>query len=170
VYGTVKVERKANNSSNTITIDKKIPYPHLASFISKHLGGEHFGKRMRLKGIQDSKQLLEDQTKQMIQKKQKDEIEKAGLKMKDYQDMLQLKEEHIRDEIEREVDNKSKQLLFKQEMQQMHQQKILKQQQEKAINDLETYDYFPYTHGENIDNMQENYRRIVLSNRAYQNQ
>jgi len=134
------------------------------------LGGEHFGKRMRLKGIQDSKQLLEDQTKQMIQKKQKNEVEKAGLKMKDYQDMLQLKEEHIRDEIEREVDNKSKQLLFKQEMQQMHQQKILKQQQEKAINDLETYDYFPYTHGENIDNMQENYRRIVLSNRAYQNQ
>lgn len=74
-----------------------------------------------------------------------------------------MKEDVLRDDIEREIDTKLKQQEFKREMQQMQEQKRLKAEIEKEIKHNETYDYFPFTHGENIDTMKENYKRVVLS-------
>ena len=45
----------------------------------------------------------------------------------------------------------------------MKEQKRKREDQQKEIRYNEIYDYFPYTHGESIENMKENYKRIVLS-------
>lgn len=168
VYGSV--ERKSENNSSFQTLQsEKLPFPYLASFINKHSGGVHFGKRMLINNLPNTNEVSHDQIKQIEQNKAKKLQEIEELKQKEFVEILQLKEDCIRDDIEREVDTKQKQQEFKRDMQQMQQHKLLKAQQEKDIKHTETYDYFPFTHGENIDNMKENYKRIVLNNMRQQN-
>lgn len=156
-----------NRKTPTISVNTRnkehIPYPHLAAFINKHSGGVHFGKRMHINNKQSTNEIFHDQHKQIEDKKHQKELEKTTLKKEEYHEMLQMKEDAIRDDIEREIDTKVKQLEFKREMQQMQEHKRMLAEQEKAIKHTETYDYFPFTHGENIDSMKENYKRVVLS-------
>jgi hypothetical protein len=145
------------------SVDKNynIPYPHLAAFISKRTGNQ-FGKRMRFAGIKNSKETFMEQFKQIQENEVKRKMEKYNLKHQEHQEMMKLKEDNIRDDIEREIDHKAKQLQFKHEMDQMKVHKRLVKEQEKAAKFSETYDYFPYTHGENIENMKDRYRALAL--------
>lgn len=129
----------------------------------------HFGKRMNIQNKQTNKELFYDQCAQIQLKNMQKVQEKANLKKQEYIEMLQLKEEAIRDDIEREIDHKNKQADFKREMDQMQEHKKLKAQIDLQTKFNETYDYFPFTHGENIDNMKENYKKIVLSSMRQQN-
>lgn len=168
VYGSVERKREKSECFQTLK-NEKLPFPYLASFINKHSGGVHFGKRMLINNLPNTNEVSSDQIKQIEQNKAKKIQEIEELKQKEFVEILQLKEDCIRDDIEREVDIKQKQQEFKRDMQQMQQHKLLKEQQEKDIKHTETYDYFPFTHGENIDNMKENYKRVVLSNMRLQN-
>lgn len=86
---------------------------------------------------------------------------KAHEKHEEYQALLQIKDDITRDEIERQIDLKMKKEEFKSDMEHLKQQKLQKQQLEDGMKMKETYDYFPFTHGEKIESMQEEYRNIV---------
>lgn len=71
---------------------EKLPYPYLSAFINKHSGGVHFGKRMKLQGLQTTKEIAEEQFKQMKAKELQRLEEKANLKMQEYQEMLNVRD------------------------------------------------------------------------------
>ena len=152
-------------SQGTIVRDKpeSIPYPHLAAFINKHSGGVHFGKRMKIQGIQTSKEIHDEQSKQLKEKELRTLEENVKSKQQEYFDMLKMKDDALRDEIEREIDSKNKKEEFKNSMIQMQEEKKQKERHDKEIKLAETYDYFPFTHGEKIESMKENLRQIVIS-------
>ena len=142
---------------------ESVPYPFLASFINKRSGGVHYGKRIAFQDKEKLKEGYYQQFKQLKNDEEKKKHIKEEKKRKEFEEMLQLKEDAIRDDIEREIDLKTKQDEFKREMTQVAEQKRLKSEQEKFIRHNEIYDYFPYTHGESIDNMKESYKKIILS-------
>ena len=125
---------------------------------------------MKIRGVQTSKEIFDEQFKQLKDRELSQLEEKVKVKQQEYFDMLKMKDEALRDEIEREIDHKAKQEEFKSTMIQMQEEKKQKEKQEKEIKLTETYDYFPFTHGEKIESMKENMRQIVLSsNRAISN-
>lgn len=55
-YGTydANLSNKSAKQPDPKTLTQTpIPYPHLAAFINKHAGGYHFGKRMKMTGLQN---------------------------------------------------------------------------------------------------------------------
>jgi hypothetical protein len=162
-YGSV--ERNTTKNSQFQTFQKgKLPFPYLASFINKHSGGVHFGKRMQIHNLPSTDEVNHERLMQIEHNKHKKILENQELKQQEINEVMQMREDTIRDEFERDVDIKQKQAEFKRDMHQMQTHKKLIHQQEKEIQNTEAYDYFPFTHGENIDNMKENFKRVVLSN------
>ena len=81
----------------------------------------------------------------------------SSLNKEEYDALLQIRDDINRDEIERQIDHKQKQQDFKQQMDNMMKQKLIKQQFDKHIKETETYDYFPFTHGEKIETIKDDY-------------
>ncbi|CAI2386810.1 unnamed protein product [Moneuplotes crassus] len=162
-YGTIKEKQKMNRSLQNIK-KKSMPYPFLASFINKRIGGRHFGKRVEFENKEQAYKNYAEQFKFLKDNQDLRKLQREEKRRKEFEEMLTLKEEAIRDDIERQVDHKTKQDEFKREMTQMAEQKKAKARQEREFKENETFDYFPYTHGESIDNMKENYKKVVLSN------
>lgn len=111
---------------------------------------------MHIQGLQSSKEVFEEQSKQIKERELKNLEDQVKIKQKEYVDMLKMKDEALRDEIEREIDHKHKQEEFKHTMIQMQEEKRQRDEHDKAIKLSETYDYFPFTHGEKIESMKEN--------------
>ena len=136
-----------NNSS-------AIPYPHLASFIQRHTE-YRYGKKMVIDNKPSTKEVMEEQLRQAQDKQRREVDEKLKRKEEELRGYFTTKNDYERDLKEREIDLINKRRDFMKAIDEMKLQKDMKTRLDKENSNGYHYNYFPYTHGDNIEKRQK---------------
>jgi len=154
--------RILNSSGNINNISQKeaqVPYPHLVSFIKKHTDNR-FGKKMDIDNTQTNRTVMHDQMKQIQDKQiqeQEDKIKRREEELKGY---LSLKNGIDRDQKENEIELLNKRREFLNSIEELKQHKTMKQALDKVNSHQYDDNYFPYTHGDNIEKNREDIKGL----------
>lgn len=141
--------------NDSIDNETKMPYPHLASFIKKHTE-YRFGKKVSIDSKPNNKTVMEEQLKQIHDKHIKEQEEKLRRREDELKGYLTLVDDMDRDQKEKEIELISKRREFLSDIDNLKQQKAMKNQLERASSKEYQYTYFPYTHGDNIEKKRQN--------------
>jgi hypothetical protein len=99
----------------------------------------------------DNRTVMEEQLKQMYEKKLKDQEEKIKRREDELKGYLSLKDDLDRDQKEKEIELVNKRRDFMRAIEDHKQQKQMRNQLDKSNSNDFQYTYFPYTHGDNIE-------------------
>lgn len=126
-------------------------YPHLKDFIKRHTE-YRFGKKMGIDhAILNHKTIMEEQLKQIQDKQMRDKFDQLQKREDELKGYLTLKYDIDRDKKEREIELIQKRREFMHAIEDLKTQKAIKSKFDKDIEHLDTYNYFPYTHGDTIE-------------------
>ncbi|CAI2358738.1 unnamed protein product [Moneuplotes crassus] len=125
------------------------PYPHLANFIKKQTE-YRFGKRMGKAENLTQKNVMEEQLKQIHEKNFKEQEEDLKQREEELKEYLSLANDNEIEAMKKiELINKRKEFL--KDIEDLKKQKALKYELERANSREYEYNYFPFTHGDNIE-------------------
>lgn len=148
LIGASDVRREGLNNSTAI------PYPHLASFIQRHTE-YRFGKKVVIDNKPNNKEVMEEQLRQAQEKQKREVEEKLKRKEEELRGYFSTKNDYERDLKEREIDLFNKRKDFMKAIDEMKLQKDMKNKLDKENSNDYRYNYFPFTHGDNIEKRQK---------------